>query len=216
MSTNLFCTSDPRQCDGREEAKQEPSRSQGGAAKPAASGARARDRHDELFFSSKKSTREADIQISARVAAPLLLWACRGPVVDSLLTSRLSLCMQGGYRLIRGSTQPHLSTFGQEAATQPSPAPTRPRPGPALLGARLQVKKCTLLRDMASVLNLRRYDPLSTKTPPLCVKTPKASKISCCPSISLPWPPESAIHSVETSVEGSMQLPDPFPISYPT
>lgn len=60
--------------------------SQREAAKLAEEGARARDHLDGLVFRPKKARVKQilHIPISARDAAPLLLWACRGPVLTRI------------------------------------------------------------------------------------------------------------------------------------
>jgi hypothetical protein len=210
------------------EAKQRPSRSQGEAAKLAEEGASARDQHDALFFGPKKARVKqiCCIPISARVAAPLLLWACHGPVIariEAVTTYCTVLCMQEGYDPLVDAAppfpiRPRSSNPGCPAQSRTHSLVYAYDQGPPYWGQDCKCKKSTLPRDMASVhgiLNLRWcYDPLSTKTSPHYVSKLKslASKISCCPSIPSRGPPESVIHSFATSVEGAcnFQIPSPF------
>lgn len=209
MSTNLFCTSEPRQCDGREEAQQEPSRCQGEAAKTTEAGARARDHHDELFFGPKK----APVKQIFRSRQ-----GCRASAVVALSWARCHshrCCPCACIEVKRVDAAPTFPHSAKKQQPSPVPRPHVHDQGPPYWGQDCKCKKCTLPRDMASVLNLRWYDPLSTKTPHYVSKL-KSLENFMLPVNSLPWPPVSAIHSCETQRGGSMQLPDPFPISYPT
>jgi hypothetical protein len=119
-------------------------------------------------------------------------------------------------------TQPHLSPFGQGAATQaaqPSPAPThssttraRPTGGKTASARNPRCQEIWQASTASSTYGgMIRYPP---RLPPTMCQNSKASKISCCPSIPSRGvgPPESVIHSFATSVEGAcnFQIPSPF------
>jgi len=228
MSTHLFCTSDPRQCDGREEAKQKPSRakeSQGEAAKLAEEGARARDHHNnELVFRPKKA-RVKQIQYAvSRFPPGMPRLCCCGPVMSRARPHSHRGCpcacnlMHEGYDPLVDAAPPfHIrprSSNPAQSRTHSSTTRARPTGGKT---ASARNPRCQEIWQVSTASStdggMSRYPP---KLPPLCVKTQKPRKYHAVRQ----FPPVAARKRhplVRSQRGGSMQLPDPFPISsYPT
>jgi hypothetical protein len=180
ISTNLFCTSDPRQCDGREEGQQEPSRCQGEAAKTTEAGARARDHHDELFFGPKKALVK---QISRFPAGLPRLCSC-GPVLGPSWarchSHRCCPCACNEVKRVDAAPPFHIRPRSSNPArSRARTSTTRARPTGGKTASARNARCQEIWQASSTYGGMIRYPP---KLPTMCQNS-KASKISCCPSI---------------------------------